>query len=122
MRMRLSLGLAASAAGLLIAPVSAHAVGAGCAPRPDSSSGYEVRAVKADLVESPPTTPPVAILDSGVAKVPELASRLRQGFDATRNRQGSGDTDGHGTAVASVAAAAPGGIRGISPTSPIVPI
>lgn len=78
--------------------------------------------MKADAVPAVPSTPPIAVLDSGVADVPELSNRLRTGYDATTGGQNTNDTDGHGTAVASVAAASAGGVRGISPSSPIIPI
>src|SRR5262245_55188807 len=96
-------------AGLLAAGSAAFPSGAAaleCAPKPDNPTGYQVTAVKADQVEPPATTPPIAILDSGVAAVPELGGRLRAGVDVTTGGENTSDTDGHGTAVASVAAAA----------------
>ncbi len=67
-----------------------------------------------------PATAPIAVLDSGVdADVPELAGRVLPGLDAATGTPVSGDLDGHGTAVAAVAAGVPGGI---SPSSPILPI
>ena len=73
-------------------------------------------------MQAPATTPPIAVLDSGVAPVPELEGRLRQGANVISGGSSATDTDGHGTAVASVAAAAAGGVRGVSPTSPIIPV
>jgi hypothetical protein len=93
-----------------------------CAPRPDGPLGYQLTAIHADQVEPPATTPPIAILDSGVAAVPELAGRLRSGVNVVDGSQDTTDADGHGTAVASVAAAAAAGVRGVAPTSPVIPI
>jgi subtilisin family serine protease len=93
-----------------------------CVARPSSPSGYEIAAVKAGDVALPQTTRPIAVLDSGVAAVPELQGRLRAGYNVINGSQNTNDIDGHGTAVASVAAAAAGGVRGVSPTSPIVPV
>jgi subtilisin family serine protease len=81
-----------------------------------------VTAVHADQVPVPSTTPPIAVLDSGVASVPELGGRLRLGYNVASGTQTTNDIDGHGTAVATIAAGAAGGVRGISPTSPIIPI
>lgn len=93
-----------------------------CGPKPDNPVGYQVRTVGADRVQPPPTTPPIAVLDTGVAEVPELRGRLRPGFDATTGGKNTDDTDGHGTGVATVAAGQAEGVRGISPTSPVIPI
>jgi subtilisin family serine protease len=72
---------------------------------------------------APATTPPIAILDTGVSpSVPELTGRVRRGYNAATGTENTGDIDGHGTAAAAIAAAAPGGVRGISPSSPIIPI
>jgi subtilisin family serine protease len=77
--------------------------------------------VHADQIEVPATTPPIAILDSGISDVPELHDRLRPGYNVTNRSANTNDIDGHGTAVAAVAAAS-GDVRGVSPTSPIIPI
>jgi Subtilase family len=115
--------LAAVVASQLVAGTAAAAAGIQCGPRPDDPLGYQVIAVKADQVEPPATTPPIAILDSGVAAVPELQGRLRPGFDATTGKPSAADDrDGHGTAVATFAAGSAGAVRGVSPTSPVVPI
>jgi hypothetical protein len=105
--------LASAVAVALLFPVASRAAEE-CAPKPSNPVGYEIAAVHADAVPEPATTPPIAILDSGVAQVPELEGRVAAGDDS--------DSDGHGTAVASVAAAQAGGVRGVSPTSPIIPI
>lgn len=109
---------------VLAAAIPASAAGSSleCAPRPDSPTGYQVNAVGADSLEAPPTTPAVAVLDSGVAAVPELSGRLREGVNVVTGGRNASDLVGHGTAVASVAAAAAGGVRGVSPTTPVVPI
>jgi subtilisin family serine protease len=78
--------------------------------------------VHADSISIPTRAPAIAVLDSGVASVPELAGRLRPGYNVAGGDQNTNDVDGHGTAVAAIAAAAAGGVRGVSPTSPIIPI
>jgi len=114
---------AVAVTGLLaVAAVPGSAGAVECAPKPSDPVGYELRATHADQVQVPPTTPPIAVLDSGVSPVPELEGRLRQGVDAATGGRNTNDTDGHGTAVASIAAAQAGGVRGISPSTPIIPI
>src|SRR3954468_12788412 len=105
-----------------VVPVPASAISIDCSARPSSPLGYEIAAVHADQIAVPQSTPPVAILDTGVAQVPELAGRLRPGSNVTTGSASTGDIDGHGTAVASVVAAAAGGVRGVAPTTPIIPI
>jgi subtilisin family serine protease len=100
----------------------AQADGVQCTDKPDSPNGYAVTAVGADRAQTPGTTPPIAILDSGVAQVPELAGRIRTGFNVSSGGQATPDNDGHGTAVATIAAGQAGGVRGVSPTSPVIPI
>jgi subtilisin family serine protease len=92
-----------------------------CTDKPADSTGYQVTAVHADQVAAPATTKPIAVLDTGVADVPELGGRIRQGYDVTSGQRLTIDHDGHGTAVASIAAAA-GDARGVSITSPVLPI
>lgn len=113
--------VAAAFAGgaLALAPA---ALAAECAPKPGSPAGYQVTAVGADRVDAPATTPPIAILDSGIGEVPELAGRVQPGINVATGGQNVNDIDGHGTAVATVAAGQAGGVRGISPTSPVIPI
>lgn len=101
---------------------SATAASVTCADKPDSPAGYAVTAVHADAVQAPATTPAIAILDTGVAPVPELAGRLKGGYNVANDTRNTGDIDGHGTAAASIAAAAAGGVRGVSPSTPIIPI
>jgi hypothetical protein len=93
-----------------------------CAPAPGSPDTGIPSATNA-LGASAPSTPPVAILDTGVdGTVPELAGRLVSPFNALDGSTNVADQDGHGTQVASVAAARPGLFQGVSPTSPIMPI
>jgi subtilisin family serine protease len=101
---------------------SASAISIDCASKPDNPVGYQVSAVRADAVGIPGSAPGIAVLDTGIASVPELQGRLRAGYNVATGDQSTNDIDGHGTAVASIAAAAAGGVRGISPTSPIIPI
>ena len=68
-------------------------------------------------------TPPVAILDTGIdGASPELAGRIVSPFDALAGTDDGSDVDGHGTMVAGLAAGNPGLIRGVSPTSPVMPV
>ncbi|HET9025624.1 MAG TPA: S8 family serine peptidase [Burkholderiaceae bacterium] len=107
---------------VLVGVFAAPAPAIDCAPQPADPVGASVRAVKADQVSTPATTPPIAVLDSGLAAVPELTGRIKPGYNPADGSQNTTDTDGHGTAVASIAAAAAGGVRGVSPTSPVIPI
>lgn len=119
---------AACLAAVLVAaaaatPGPAAASGAGCAPRPDlGTTPWQVAAVHAGAIAVPPTTPAIAVLDSGVdPAAPGLAGRVLPGINVISPKRGTDDIEGHGTAVASVAAGADDA-RGISPTSPIIPI
>ncbi|MEA2495256.1 MAG: serine protease [Thermoleophilaceae bacterium] len=108
------------AVGSLIAP--AYGASVRCSERPSDPAGYAVTTVRADQVAATGPVPAIAVLDTGVADVPELSGRVRPGYDVTDRSERSGDIDGHGTAVAAIAAAAAGGVRGIAPTAPILPI
>jgi subtilisin family serine protease len=114
--------LLAAAAGALAFSQNAAAISVTCTDRPANPSGYAVTAIHADQVAVPATAPAIAVLDTGVAAVPELAGRIKPGYNVSDGTQNTGDIDGHGTAAASIAAAAAGGVRGVSPTSPIIPI
>jgi subtilisin family serine protease len=114
--------LAATLASVAGATAPARAASVSCTPKPDNPVGYQVVAVHAEQVDVPASTPAIAVLDTGVAEVPELQGRLRTGYNATSGGQNTNDIDGHGTAVAAVAAAAAGGVRGVSPSSPVIPI
>jgi subtilisin family serine protease len=105
---------------LFVLAPAAPALALQCVDKPQTM-GYQVTAVRADQVPPLAKTPAIAVLDSGVGQVPELDGRVRPGFDVTNGSRNTDDLDGHGTAVASVAAAA-GGIRGVSPSSPVIPI
>ncbi len=92
---------------------------------PPSINGAQrlATAVNALSVQAPGPTPPVAVLDTGVdPTVPELSGRVRAGVNAVDDSADTSDTDGHGTEVASVVAAAAGRFQGVSPTTPILPI
>jgi subtilisin family serine protease len=114
--------LGALVGALAVVPAAAQATSIDCTSKPDSPVGYQVTEVHADAVTAPASTPPIAILDSGVASVPELAGRVRQGANVVNGTTATNDIDGHGTAVAAIAAATAGGVRGISPSSPVIPI
>ena len=63
--------------------------------------------------------PAIAIIDSGVdASLPDLAGRVVA--DVKINGDDPGDTRGHGTFVAAIAAGAAPGYAGAAPTAPIV--
>jgi membrane-anchored mycosin MYCP len=67
----------------------------------------------------------IAVIDSGVAPHPLLAGRLRDGGDYVAGRSGLLDCEGHGTAVAGVAAAAMdarSGFAGLAPGAEIISI
>ena len=71
----------------------------------------------------PATAAPIAVLDTGVeAGVPALAGRVLATSDVTTGGDAPGDSDGHGTQVAAVAAGASELFRGISPTSQVLPV
>jgi hypothetical protein len=89
---------------------------------PSGSIGYQVTAVHADRVGVPATTPPIAVLDSGVGPVRELAGRVRRGANLVAPNRATDDHDGHGTAAAMIAAGGEGPVRGIAPTAAVIPI
>jgi hypothetical protein len=92
-----------------------------CAARPLEPDTSVANAVNALGVEAP-NTPTIAVLDTGVdPDTTELSGRVMPVLDAADGSL-QGDVDGHGTQVAGMAAAAPGLVRGISPSSTILPI
>src|SRR3954467_15903837 len=99
--MRAAFG-AAVAAAVLAGAASCSSAAVDCVARPSNAAGYEIRAINAADLVAPPTTPAIAVLDSGVASVPELQGRLRTGYNVINGSQNTNDIDGHGTAVASV--------------------
>ena len=113
--------LVAAVASLAALVQPAAAISVDCTTKPDDPVGYWLRAVHADQAGVPATAPAIAVLDTGVASVPELQGRLRSGYNVASGDAQTNDIDGHGTAVAAIAAAA-GGVRGVSPTSSIIPI
>jgi type VII secretion-associated serine protease mycosin len=68
----------------------------------------------------------VAVIDSGVAALPDLAGRVQHGIDlVSRNGDGSNDEVGHGTTVAGLIAghSADGrGVIGLAPDATILPV
>jgi hypothetical protein len=94
-----------------------------CNPRPQAPGGYLLPAVGDELIQQPSTTNPIALLDSGIdSTVPEFFGRIVGPVNVVSGGNDVSDTDGHGTSVASVAAARPGGIAGVSSNSPIMPV
>jgi hypothetical protein len=114
---------ASVASGDGLAPAQLEQTRGFCAARPIAPDTTVPAAVNALGVEVPDTAP-IAVLDTGAdAGVPELAGRVVSPFDALANQPNDGtDVDGHGTQVAGIAAGAPGLVRGVSPTSPVMPI
>ncbi|HUR17636.1 MAG TPA: S8 family serine peptidase [Acidimicrobiales bacterium] len=63
---------------------------------------------------TPPGSATIAVLDTGVAPVADLAGRLLPGFTAFANTDPQIDPNGHGTSLATIAAAAAGNGVGIA--------
>ncbi len=114
--------------GVLATQVDRRMKGTGlaqaCADTPDANQSQSlVSAVAAAAIVAPPTTKPIAILDTGVdPNTAELRGRVLPGYNAATGSNDTSDVDSHGTEVASVAAARAGRFQGVSPTSPILPI
>jgi len=118
-RLRARRGVVAAAPNFVLRSGQA---GAGCLPAPATVDSALAVAVRADAVVPPDTTKPIAILDTGVdGTVPELAGKLVTPFNV-RGGSDVSDGDGHGTRAAAIAAGKPGKFRGVSPTSPILPV
>jgi len=67
----------------------------------------------------------VAVIDSGVAPLATFGHRVLHGHDLLGSTDGRTDCVGHGTAVASIIAAAPAngiGFRGLAPVAKILPV
>jgi membrane-anchored mycosin MYCP len=67
----------------------------------------------------------VAVIDSGVSKLTAFGGRVLHGHDLLGSTDGRTDCVGHGTAVASIIAAAPAtgiGFRGLAPAAKILPV
>jgi membrane-anchored mycosin MYCP len=67
----------------------------------------------------------IAVIDTGVARHPLLAGRLVDGGDYVAGGTGLADCDGHGTAVAGIAASAADsgtGFSGVAPTARVISI
>jgi hypothetical protein len=114
--------LAASAVSLCANVGQAAAASVECTPKPANPVGYDISSVHADQVTIPESAPAIAVLDTGIANVPELQGRIKVGYNVAGDNENTFDIDGHGTAVATIAAGAAGGVRGVSPSSPVIPI
>lgn len=67
----------------------------------------------------------VAVIDSGVSPLATFGHRVLHGHDMLGSTDGRTDCVGHGTAVASIVAAAPAngiGFRGLAPAAKILPV
>jgi len=94
-----------------------------CGVAPVTPGGYWIPAVRADVVAPPATTPAVAVLDTGIdPTVPELSGAIVAPLNLVSPGRPISDPDAHGTLVAGLVAARPGKVRGVSPSSPIMPI
>ena len=104
--------------------MKAGALAGACADVPSANQSLAlVNAVGAAAVSAPAVARQIAILDTGVdASTSELGGRVLPGFNAADGSGDTSDIDGHGTEVASVAAARAGRFQGISPTSRILPV
>jgi len=118
-------GGAAITAALLAVPV----VGAGPA-QAYSSQQWALNYLKAnqDWSVSKGSSVTVAVIDTGVASIPDLNGRVLSGADfssgTTSGGNGRTDTanDGHGTGMASVIAANGTSVAGLAPASNILPV
>jgi hypothetical protein len=100
----------------------AQQVPTGCVSAPDPVYRAIATAANAEFADVGGPTKPIAILDTGIdPSVPELAGRVLPAADVVGGFNVP-DQDGHGTEVAAVAAGAPGAMRGISPTSPVISV
>ena len=89
--------LAAAVAALVALGTSvqaASAVSVDCTSVPTNPIGYEITATHTDQVSVPPTAPAIAVMDTGVANVPELSGRLRPGYNVATGDQNTTDIDG----------------------------
>ena len=103
--------------------IAAAAEDTSCSGAPGSSNVDLLKDVGDDQVQPPSSTRPIAILDSGIdQRLPEFAGRIRDPANVINGSADVSDSDGHGTAVAGMAASSATLVRGISPTSPIIPI
>jgi membrane-anchored mycosin MYCP len=129
---RVAVVVTAAALAVLAGPVPARAAFA-CPSVP--AAGQVVKGVPVeDQVYAPKRLAPlatgagvrVAVIDSGVAGHPQLRGRVARGRDFLHaNPDGRQDCLGHGTAVASIIAAAPAddtGFQGLAPGAIIVPV
>ncbi len=94
-----------------------------CTNPPASFDAGLIQAIGENGFTPPASTPPVAVLDSGIdATRPEFAGRVRDPISVVSGPPATVDTDGHGTAVAGAAAASSAQARGSTPTSPVMPV
>ena len=123
MRCAKRLGSAALAAALLALPLASAAPA-----QADASSQWPLQYFKAtqvwNIAKGSGTT--VALLDAGVASVPDTQGALEPGvdFSAGTTSTGNGETDliGHGTAMASIIAGAGNVIDGLAPATKILTV
>jgi len=117
------LGSAAVTAALLALPLAtaapAHA---------DVSSQWPLQYLKADQVWNitKGSGMTVAVLDTGVASIPDTQGDLLSGADfssgTTSNGNGQTDTDGHGTQMAVMIAGSGSTYEGLAPDAKILPV
>lgn len=103
--------------------LSAAAPPGPCTTTPINPLIDPIYSLRIDQMELPPEAATIAVLDSGIdADRNEFVRKIVAPFSFAAGTADFTDTDGHGTAVAGVAAAIEGGIRGVSPASNIMPI
>lgn len=118
-----ALGSAALAAALLGMPFVAVAPAAA-----DSSNQWPLEYLKAtqDWAISKGSGTTVAVVDTGVAKIPDTQAALLSGADFSRgtSSSGNGQTDlyGHGTAIAVLIAGAGNPVDGLAPAAKVLPV
>ena len=65
----------------------------------------------------------VAVIDSGANLHPDLEGRLAEGWNFLRDNDGTGDSNGHGTAVAGlIAGGGENGMVGAAPKATVIPL
>jgi hypothetical protein len=117
------LGSAALAAALLGLPLVSAA-----SAQADASSQWPLQYFKAtqvwNITKGSGTT--IALLDAGVASVPDTQTALEPGtdFSSGTTSTGNGETDliGHGTAMAAIIAGAGNVIDGLAPATKIITV
>jgi type VII secretion-associated serine protease mycosin len=129
----LAVAAAVAALGSVATPVTPAAAAPVCSRVPQAAEVIAALPWERQLLLAERVWPlsrggvPVAVIDTGVdGRHRQMAGRVLPGYDALTNAPGGdGDCDGHGTAVASVIAAAKVegvGFAGLAPDATILPV